>query len=171
MMKCPVCGTVYSEDPCPLCGYEDLFIVGASAEESRREIQQRIERLKQEFRRTIRLGIVVYQYEADEQSVRVSEERVLFPASSSVDGKLHWMSRKFGAVAELPERETVELTLFAEIAGKSGEFRQRVSIRNFPGEETRKIGIRVDDHWQFTLCLRGDSGRQTESSPQNLFAG
>ncbi len=167
-MKCPVCGTNYSADPCPICGYEDFFIVGSNEEESRREVQQRIRQRKTEFYGKIRVGIVLYHYEVSETAVSEYEERVLFPLRTAADGKIYWLPRKFESCSA---RDYVETDLYVEISGEQREFLHHVAIRNIPEEGMQEVGLQIDENLHFVLKIRSDAGKQMESQPQYLFAG
>lgn len=166
-MKCPVCGTEYSASSCPLCGYEDIFIVGLSEKDTRRELNHQISMGKEEFFSKVQVGIVLYHYDVTETTVTETEERVLLLSRLSADGNVCWLPRTFGCCSE---RARVEADIYVKIAGTDREFLHHAEISNIIGEGEQEIGLQIDKNLQFKVNIRSTNGRQTSSQPQYLFA-
>ena len=165
-MKCPVCGTQYSASMCSLCGYEDILIVGLSEDEARRELHKQITRGKKDFLSKVQVGIVLYQYDVNEETASETEERVTVLSRLAADGKIYWLPRKFKFDLT---REYVETEVFVKIAGTDREFLHRAELRNLMGEEEQEVGLQIDENLQFRVNVRMN-GKQTSSQPQYLFA-
>jgi len=165
-MKCPVCGTDYSDASCPLCAYKDILIVGLSEDESRREVRKQIAMGKEKFFSKVQVGIVLHHYDVTEDMVSENEERVLVLSRLVADGNIYWLPRKFECHSE---RDCVETDIYVKITGTNREFLHCVNLQNIIGEEAQEVGLQIDENLQFRVAMRMN-GMQTLSQPQYLFA-
>ncbi len=166
-MKCPVCGTTLSASRCSLCGYEETALaVGMSKEKNLQRVQNNITKKKTEFFSKIQVGIVLYSYDVDENSVEESEERTEV-LSGLVTGRDYWLPKEFSY--HVP-RDSVEVDIYVKIAGLGREFLHSISLRNIEGEEEQKVGLQIDEDLQLRVKMRSSNARQSTSQPQYLFA-
>ena len=175
MYECLVCKKHASDDMelCPRCNTPLLDYVG-DFDEFLKKMDPFIRQHRKRFFGEVTFSVTTRRWK-DEKGVLVSagEENVLFGNAEDLWDQEVWLPQKF---ARIPDEKTVLINIITSQPCYSGDtvstFRRLVCVElsNLLDAELQQIGIRLHQNQTFTVLLKNDAGKQSESAPISVLS-
>lgn len=152
-MKCPCCFETYEGDGnCPLCGFENVQIVG-DYDEGLKLIQPMIEQHRKEFLGEHRIGIkLVKRKDTNSSDLSVVTEILYFGKVSELIGTEKWLGKQIVAFPDSRDSVIAEVVISSNI----NETTQKIAIGGLKKEGIIDFGVSVNKDYSYCLKFKRD---------------
>lgn len=149
-MKCPVCNSEYEGSLCPVCGFEDVQIVG-DYDEGMKQLKPAILAHRKKFLGEYQIGIILKKRkDTNSTDVSVIDDTLFFgKVKDLLDGD-KWLERSIVAYPDSDNAVKVEACL----SNNGAEHVETVSIGGLKTAGIIDIGIHVNDYNSFCLKIK-----------------
>lgn len=156
-MKCLVCGKEFEGGFCPRCGYP--VVEGTDVDALLESMRPEIEKYRQDFERSIRLGLIIFRWkESDGKVILDRKESVPFGSYTELVGHVTWLPQQFARIPDVPN---IDLQVQVTIGNATKEF--AVPVQNLLEPSLQNVGIEVTGDMMYRVKLKNETGNVTDS--------
>ena len=167
-MKCLCCNEEYEGNKCPVCGLEDVQIIGDDREEALKKIWPMIDAYRVKFIGEHELGIsLMKRKDISSSEITAVPEKISFGKVHDIIGKDTWLGQSIVAYPNTKKEIVVEVV----VTHSSREHHESVSIAGMDGAGIIDVGVHVNNDYSFCVIISIDGKTIGGSKPIQIRKG
>ena len=167
-MNCLCCYEEYEGNRCPVCGFEDVQIIGDNREEALKKIQPMIDAYRVKFLGEHEIGVALMKRkDISSSEITAVPEKLSFGKVQNLIGKDTWLGRSIVAYPDAKKDITVEAVV-------SHASRERYESASIPGMENAgviDVGVHVNNDYSFSILISTNGKTIGRSQPIKIRKG